>query len=40
MNRESSTLLDDIQANLFEKARAYRDAHVYECDNMMSSKSV
>ena len=27
------TLLDDIQANLFEKARAYRDAHVYECDN-------
>ena len=27
-----TTLLDDIQANLFEKARAYRDAHVYECD--------
>jgi len=27
------TLLDDIQANLFEKARAYRDAYVYECDN-------
>ena len=27
------TLLDDIQANLFEKACAYRDAHVYECDN-------
>lgn len=27
------SLLDDIQANLFEKARAYRDAHVYECDN-------
>lgn len=27
------TLLDNIQANLFEKARAYRDAHVYECDN-------
>ena len=27
------TLLDDIQANLFEKARAYCDAHVYECDN-------
>ena len=26
-------LLDNIQANLFEKARAYRDAHVYECDN-------
>ena len=28
-----TTLLDDIQANLFEKACAYRDAHVYECDN-------
>ena len=28
-----TTLRDDIQANLFEKARAYRDAHVYECDN-------
>ena len=27
------TRLDNIQANLFEKARAYRDAHVYECDN-------
>ena len=27
------TLLDNIQANLFEKARAYLDAHVYECDN-------
>ena len=27
------SLLDDIQANLFEKAQAYRDAHVYECDN-------
>ena len=27
------TLLDDIQANLFEKACAYRDVHVYECDN-------
>ena len=27
------TLLDNIQANLFEKARAYRDAHVYECGN-------
>ena len=27
------TLLDDIQHNLFEKARAYRDAHIFECDN-------
>ena len=26
-------LLDDIQKNVFEKARKYRDAHVYECDN-------
>ncbi len=26
-------LLDDIQQNIFEKARAYRDAHIYECDN-------
>ena len=26
-------LLDDIQNNLFEKARKYRDAHVYECEN-------
>ena len=26
-------LLEDIQNNLFEKARRYRDAHIYECDN-------
>lgn len=26
-------LLEDIQKNVFEKARKYRDAHVYECDN-------
>ena len=26
-------LLDDIQKNIFEKARTYRDAHIYECDN-------
>ncbi len=25
--------LDDMQKAIFEKARAYRDAHVYECDN-------
>lgn len=26
-------LLDDIQENIFQKAKAYRDAHIYECDN-------
>jgi prolyl-tRNA synthetase len=26
-------LLDEIQKNIFEKARKYRDEHVYECDN-------
>ncbi|MDE6150463.1 MAG: proline--tRNA ligase [Prevotella sp.] len=26
-------LLDDIQKNIFEKARKFRDEHVYECDN-------
>ena len=26
-------LLDQIQKNIFEKARAYRDSRVYECDN-------
>ena len=26
-------LLEDMQKNIFEKARKYRDAHVYECDN-------
>lgn len=26
-------LLVDMQKNIFEKARAYRDAHVYECDD-------
>lgn len=26
-------LLEDIQKNLLEKAKNYRDAHVYECDN-------
>ncbi len=25
--------LDDMQTAIFEKAKAYRDAHVYECDN-------
>ncbi len=27
------TLLDEIQDNIFAKAKAYRDAHIYECDN-------
>ena len=26
-------LLEDIQKNMFEKAKAYRDARIYECDN-------
>ncbi|WP_314826894.1 proline--tRNA ligase [Segatella baroniae] len=26
-------LLEDIQQNIFEKARKYRDEHVYECEN-------
>ena len=26
-------LLDDIQQNIFKKAKDYRDAHIYECDN-------
>jgi len=26
-------LLEDIQKNIYEKARKYRDEHVYECDN-------
>lgn len=28
-----TTMLDDIQVRLYEKARQYRDAHIYECDN-------
>ena len=26
-------LLDEIQQNIFNKAKAYRDARIYECDN-------
>ncbi len=26
-------LLDDIQKNIFEKAKKYRDEHIYECNN-------
>ena len=27
------TLLGDIQKNIYEKARRFRDEHIYECDN-------
>ena len=27
------SLLKDIQENIFNKAKAYRDARIYECDN-------
>lgn len=27
------SLLDDIQNNIYEKAKAYRDAHIYTCDH-------
>lgn len=26
-------LLDDIQANIYKKAKDFRDAHIYECEN-------
>jgi len=26
-------LLDDIQANIYKKAKDYRDAHIFECEN-------
>ena len=26
-------LLDDIQENIFRKAKAFRDSHIYECEN-------
>lgn len=26
-------LLDEIQKNIYDKARKFRDAHIYECDN-------
>ena len=28
-----ASLLSEIQENIFAKAKAYRDAHIYECDN-------
>ncbi len=27
------TLLDDIQQNIYQKAKTFRDAHIFECDN-------
>ena len=27
-------LLDDIQDNIFHKAKAFRDSHIYECENL------
>ena len=30
------TLLEDIQKNMFEKAKAFRDAHIYEADDYES----
>jgi prolyl-tRNA synthetase len=32
-------MLDDIQANLLEKARQWRDARIYECDNYEDFKN-
>jgi prolyl-tRNA synthetase len=32
-------LLDDIQANIYNKAKSFRDAHIYECDNYEEFKT-
>ena len=32
-------LLEDIQKNIFEKARKFRDAHIYECDDYEEFKA-
>ncbi len=34
-----ATLLDDIQANIYNKALEFRDSHIYECDNYEEFKS-
>ena len=26
-------MLDDVQASIYQKAKAFRDAHIYECDD-------
>ena len=36
---EVKRVLDDMQTAIFEKARAYRDAHIYECDDYEEFKS-
>ena len=33
-------LLDDIQQNIFKKAKDYRDAHIFECDNYEEFKAL
>ncbi|MDE7378614.1 MAG: proline--tRNA ligase [Paraprevotella sp.] len=33
------TLLDDIQENIFRKAKTFRDEHIYECDNYEDFKA-
>ncbi len=33
------SLLDDIQDNIYKKALAYRDAHIYECDDYEEFKA-
>lgn len=32
------SLLDEIQVNMFNKAKSFRDAHIYECDNYKEFK--
>ena len=32
-------LLEDIQQNIFKKAKDYRDAHIFECDNYAAASS-
>ena len=32
-------LLEEIQQNIFAKAKAFRDAHIYECDNYKEFKT-
>ncbi len=34
-----AALLDDIQTNIYKKARDFRDSHIYECDNYEEFKS-
>ena len=33
IDRYVKNLLDDIQANIYKKAKDFRDAHIYECEN-------